>query len=43
MLPQMSGYIKCLDYGSKNMLLEIRDNRDNNVLVKYNEIWDGIN
>ena len=38
-LPQMSGYIKYLESGGKSMSFMIKDN---NVLDKYNEIWDKI-
>ena len=38
-LPQMSGYIKYFENGGKNMSFVIRDN---DVLDKYNEIWDKI-
>ena len=35
-LPQMSGYIKYFENGGKNMI------EDDNVLVKYNEIWNNV-
>ena len=38
-LPQMSGYIKYFEYGAKNMSFFIKNNE---VLDKYNEIWDVI-
>ena len=38
-LPQMNGYIKYFDNGSKNMSFFIRNNE---VLDKYNKIWDVI-
>ena len=38
-LPQMNGYIKYFDNGSKNMSFFIRDDQ---VLDKYNKIWDAI-
>ena len=38
-LPQMSGCLKYFENGSKNMSLIIRDD---DVLDKYNEIWDKI-
>ena len=38
-LPQMSGYIKYFKNGGKNMSFMIKDD---NVLDKYNEIWDKI-
>ena len=38
-LPQMSGYIKYFDNGGKNMSLM---NKNDSVLVKYNEIWNKI-
>ena len=38
-LPQMSGWLKYFENGSKNMSLIIRDD---DVLDKYNEIWDKI-
>ena len=38
-LPQMSGYIKHFEYGGKNMSFLIKNNE---VLDKYNEIWDVI-
>ena len=38
-LPQMSGYIKYFENGGKNMYFVIKDD---NVLDKYNEIWDKI-
>ena len=38
-LPQMSGYIKYFENGSKNLSFFVRDD---NVLNKYNEIWNGI-
>ena len=38
-LPQMSGYIKYFENGGKNMSFVIKDN---DVLDKYNEIWDKI-
>ena len=37
-LAQMNGYIKYFKNGSKNMSFFIRDDE---VLDKYNEIWDG--
>ena len=36
-LPQMSGYIKYLENGSKNMSFLIKDHE---VWDKYNKIWD---
>ena len=36
-LPQMSGYIKYFENGGKNMSFVIKDN---DVLDKYNELWD---
>ena len=36
-LPQMSGYIKYFENGGKNMSFIIKDD---DVLGKYNEIWD---
>ena len=38
-LPQMSRYIKYFDNGGKNMSLM---NKNDSVLVKYNEIWNKI-
>ena len=38
-LPQMSGYIKYFENGSKNMSFLIKDNK---VWDKYDEIWDVI-
>ena len=38
-LPQMSGYIKYFENGGKKMSLVIKDD---DVLDKYNEIWDKI-
>ena len=38
-LRQMSGYIKYFDNGGKNMSLM---NKNDSVLVKYNEIWNKI-
>ena len=38
-LPQMSGYIKYFENGSKNMSFLIKDDE---VWGKYNEIWDAI-
>ena len=38
-LLQMSGYIKYFENGGKNMAFSIKDD---DVLVKYNEIWDKI-
>ena len=38
-LPQMSGYIKYFENGGKNMSFMIKDD---NVLDKYNKIWDKI-
>ena len=38
-LPQMNGYIKYFENGSKNMSFFIKDD---DVLHKYNEIWDKI-
>ena len=38
-LPQMSGYIKYFENGGKNMPFLIKDDE---VLDKYNEIWDVI-
>ena len=38
-LPQMSGCIKYFEYGGKNMSFLIENNE---VLDKYNEIWDVI-
>ena len=38
-LPQMSGYIKYFENGSKNMSLLIKDDE---VQDKYDEIWDVI-
>ena len=37
-LPQMSGYIKCFEYGSMNMSFLIKD--DDEVQEKYKQIWD---
>ena len=39
MLPQMSGYIKHFENGSKNMSFFIKDDE---VWDKYNKIWDVI-
>ena len=39
LLPQMSGYIKYFDNDRKNMPFKIKDD---NVLVKYNEIWNTV-
>ena len=36
-LPQMSGYIEYFEKGGKNMSFLVKDN---NVLDKYNKIWD---
>ena len=38
-LPQMTGHIKCFEIGGKNMSFVIKDD---DVLDKYNEIWDKI-
>ena len=38
-LPQMSGYIKYFENGGKNMYFMIKDD---NVLDKYNKIWNKI-
>ena len=38
-LPQMSGYIKYFENGGKNMSFMIKDD---NVLVKYNGIWNKV-
>ena len=38
-LPPMTGYIKCFENGGKNMSFVIKEN---DVLDKYNEIWDRI-
>ena len=38
-LPQMGGYIKYFENGGKNMSFFVRDD---NVLDKYNNIWDKI-
>ena len=38
-LPQMSGYIKRFEKGDKNMSFVIKDD---DVLDKYNEMWDKI-
>ena len=38
-LPQMTGYIKYFKSGGKNMSFVIKDDE---VLDKYNEIWDKI-
>ena len=38
-LPQMSGFIKYFENGGKNMSLLIKDDE---VLEKYEEIWDVI-
>ena len=38
-LPQMSGCLKYFENGSENMSVIIRDD---DVLDKYNEIWDKI-
>ena len=38
-LPQMSGYIKYFENGGKNIFFVIKND---NVLDKYNEIWDNI-
>ena len=40
MLPQMSGFLRHFDNGSKNMSFMIKNDR---VLIKYNEIWGKIN
>ena len=39
-LPQMTRYIKYFENGGKNMFFVIKDD---DVLDKYNEIWDNIN
>ena len=39
MLPQMSGYIKYFENGSKNLSFVIKDD---DVLDKYNDIWNKI-
>ena len=39
MLPQMSGYIKYFQNGRKNVSFIIKDD---DVVDKYNEIWDKI-
>ena len=39
-LPQMSGYIKYFENGGKSMSFIIKDD---DALVKYNEIWNEIN
>ena len=41
-LPQMSGYMKYFENGGKNMSFVIKDDDDDDVLDKYNEIWDKI-
>ena len=38
-LPQMSGYIKCFENGGKNMSFVVKDD---DVLDKYNEIWNKV-
>ena len=38
-LPQMSGYIKYFENGGKNMSFMVKDD---DVLDKYNKIWDKI-
>ena len=38
-LPEMRGYIKCFENGEKNVSFGIKDD---NVLDKYNEIWNKI-
>ena len=38
-LPQMNGYIKYFENGSKNMSFFIKDD---DALHKYNEIWDKV-
>ena len=38
-LSQMSGYIKYLNNGGKNMLFKIEDD---SILIKYYDIWDKI-
>ena len=38
-LPQMSRYVKCFENGGKNTYFVIKDD---DVLEKYNEIWDKI-
>ena len=38
-LPQMNGYIKYIENGSKNMSFFIKDD---DALYKYNQIWDKI-
>ena len=38
-LPQMSGWIKYFKNGGKNMTFKIEDNE---VYLKYNEIWNKI-
>ena len=38
-LPRMTGYIKCFAKGGKNMSFVIKDD---DVLDKYNDIWDKI-
>ena len=38
-LPQMNGYIKYFENSSKNMSFLIKDD---DVLYKYNEIWDKV-
>ena len=38
-LPQMSGWIKYFENGAKNMSFNIADDE---VYLKYNEIWNGI-
>ena len=38
-LPQMSGYIKYFENGGKNMSFIVKDD---NLLDKYNKIWDKI-
>ena len=38
-LPQMSGYIKYFENGSKSMSFKIEDE---DVYLKYNEIWNKV-
>ena len=38
-LPHMSGYIKCFENGGKNKSFMVKDD---NVLDKFNNIWDKI-
>ena len=38
-LPQMSGYVKYFENGGKNMLFKVEDD---NVYIKYNQIWNKI-